>query len=433
MRASRMNRIFLVLLALIFVAACGFAVSCASGDDDDNDTDSESNVDDDANDDSDDDVDDDVDDDIDDDADDDVDDDADDDADDDIPEGPLVFVQFTDIHQSRGSHTNKGQYENWFKSLSYVRDVLMPEFVVSTGDLTDGEGSMGQSTADWEDYHDAIIDAGFTSEDYYDLPGNHDGHNDHDFSYFLEYGISGEIMHSWERQWNDSRYAFIASQTARSGYMEGVFTQQNFNWMDEQLALVDDADHIFAFAHHNSLIVPDAGLLGAGGLLDTYDVTALVAGHRHLDMEVTDNETRFIKTAAHYMGMPGSDDGWMRIFVLSDNMWASAAKYVVDRGPQVIITSPQARRLAVARNPAGHIVSGETIITAMAFGEGTIALQAKVDDSPFTMMDTDDGRVFTMPFDFDTLEVGEHTIRVEDPDRLNNANGVDSIIVVLEG
>jgi len=48
-------------------------------------------------------------------------------------------------------------------------------------------------------------------------------------------------------------------------------------------------------------------------------------------------------------------------------------------------------------------------------------------------MDTLDDRVFTMQFDFDALEAGEHIIRIEDPTRQNNANGVDSIKVVSGG
>ncbi len=420
MPAKRIHRLLLIVSILLLIASCVSAISCGDDDDDNNsadvDDDDTASPDDDADDDAD-------------------DDEVDDDTvspDDDAPDGPLVFVQFTDIHQSRGSHTNKGQYENWLKSLTYVRDVVTPEFVVATGDLTDGAGPFGQTTADWEDYHNAVVDAGYTTDDYYDMPGNHDGHNDDDFSYYLEYGVSGAITHAWQRQWNDYEYAFVATQTAQPDSMEGVFRLSTYNWTDEQLALVEDADHIFVFAHHNSFIVPDAGLLGSGGLLDTYDVTAMVAGHRHLDMEITDNETRFIKTAAHYLGMPDSDDGWMRIFVLSGSTWACAAKYVVDRGPQVIITSPQAKRLAVARNPEGHIVGGETTITAMAFGEGDITLTAKVDDSPPAEMDTEDGRVFTMSFDFGAAPAGEHTIRVEDPNRINNVNGVDSIKVVSE-
>lgn len=54
-------------------------------------------------------------------------------------------------------------------------------------------------------------------------------------------------------------------------------------------------------------------------------------------------------------------------------------------------------------------------------------------DSALVVMDTLDDRVFTMQFDFDALEAGEHIIRIEDPTRQNNANGVDSIKVVSGG
>ena len=356
------------------------------------------------------------------------DDDDDDDDDDNDDDSPVVFVQVTDIHQSRGSGSGKGEYANWFKSLEYIYEVIQPDFVITTGDLTDGEAK-GQSQLDWDDYLNAIVDAGFTSDNYHDLPGNHDGHGDTNFNYYLNNSISGEIMHSWTMTRGQYEYAFMTVQTAYSGSMEGQFSQEAYDWTLAELQLVNDATHIFAFAHHNSVIVPDAGLLGPSGLLATYDVTAFVAGHRHFDQESTFEGTRFIKTANHYKGMPFSDDGWMRIFVLTDQTWSCAPMYVVDKGPQVIITSPQDKRLAVNRSPDAYMVAGQTTITAMIFGEGTMSLEIMVDDSTLEPMTSVDGRTFTFDFDFGASAAGDHTIQVEDPNRTANINGVDSITV----
>ena len=410
--------LFIIMMLTVCVFGCG--------DDDDDDSSGSGGTDDDDV--ADDDDNDSTDDDVTDDDDDATGDDDDDDNDDNDDDSQVVFVQVTDIHQSRGSGSGKGAYSNWFKSLEYLYDVVQPDFVVATGDLTDGEAK-GQSQLDWDDYRNAILDAGFTSENYHDLPGNHDGHSDSTFNYYLNNGISGAIMHSWNMTRGMDEYAFMTVQTAYYNSMEGQFSQEAYNWTLAELLLVDDATHIFTFTHHNSVIVPDAGLLGPSGLLATYDVTAFVAGHRHFDQESTFEGTRFIKTANHYKGMTFSDDGWMRIFVLSGQTWSCSPMYVVDRGPQVIITSPQDKRLAVNRSPDAHQVTGQTTITAMIFGEGMQELEIMVDDSTLEPMTSIDSRVFTFDFDFNTLAVGDHTIRVEDPNRTANVNGVDSITV----
>lgn len=412
----------LVFIALLIFSA---VISC----DDDDDDDDDATVDDDVSDDdaTDDDV---ADDDDDDDAADDDDDVSDDDDDDTVEKsGPVVFVHLTDIHQSRISGSDKGEYGNFNKSLEYIRDNIDPDFVVSTGDLTDGYGPLGQAQAEWDDYHNAIVDAGFTSANYHDVPGNHDVHNDDDYSYYLDNGISGELQHSWTISRDGFDYAFMTLLTAYPDYMEGWFTQASYNWADTELAKFDGYDHIFCFAHHNSVIVPDAGLTGPGGLLDTFAVTGFIAGHRHMDTELNYEDTRFIKTAQHYRGMPSSDDGRMRLFVLDGLNWASSSAYVVDRGAHVIIVSPQDKAYSVTRSPTGHQVSGVTTIKAMAFGQGTISLEMAIDDGTPIVMDTDDGRIFTAEFDFGTLDPGDHEILVEDPNRSNNLNGRHVITV----
>lgn len=400
-----------ILLFLCLSLAVPVAAGCGDDDDDDSGDDDSGDDDNDTSDDDDDDT-----------GDDDT---GGDDDDDDLE--PLVFVQFTDIHQSRGSDSSKGRYENWFKSLQYTHDVIDPDFVVATGDLTDGSADKGQSQLDWDDYQNAIIDAGYDQERYHDVPGNHDSQGDSGFSYYLANGISGVLMHAWDIEKSGHHYSFFGLLTAHSRGIEGEFTQDSYDWLAPQLQAANDDTHIFLFAHHNSILSPDVGLMGNNGLIDQYDVTAFTAGHRHIDLEITQQDARFLKTAHHYKGMSSSDDGWMRLFVVTGTTWATKTSYVVDRGPQVIITVPQDKRLAVARNPEGHRVTGATLISAMAFGEGEISLQIKLDDQPLTAMNTDDGQTFYYEYDFSTLTVGAHIIRVEDPDRDDKTNGVDVI------
>ena len=127
--------------------------------------------------------------------------------------------------------------------------------------------------------------------------------------------------------------------------------------------------------------------------------------------------------------MPISDDGRMRIFTIVGDNWACASKYVVDRGPQVIIASPQDIRLSVDRAPDGHMVSGPTTIMAAAFSENQVALEVQIDNGSAQPMTWLTGIWYEANFDFDTVEVGIHAIRVADPNRSDATNGVDEIQV----
>jgi hypothetical protein len=223
-------------------------------------------------------------------------------------------------------------------------------------------------------------------------------------------------------------YSFIATQTAHEGYVEGRFLQDAFAWTDAALADAAADDHVFLFAHHNGAILPDAGLLGVGGLVDEYDVTAFVAGHRHLDTEQAENGTLYVKTAQHYRGMPNNDDGRMRLFVLYGATWSCAPKEVVDSGPQVIVIAPQDAAMAVTRNPDGHRVTGETAILALEFGADPAPLQFWIDEQGPWAMTSDDNRLFSATFDFGTVAAGAHTIKVETNDKLGT-NGLDVIAI----
>jgi Calcineurin-like phosphoesterase len=415
-----MNTGLRILLGFFCMIVLSLALGCGDDDDDDdNDTGDDDSVDGDDDDDSD--SDDDDDNDV-------VDDDDDDDDDDNDDTSPVVFVQFTDIHQSRGSGTGEGNYINWYNSLEYVYDVIQPDFVVSTGDLTDGYGPSGQAQADWDDYRNAILDAGFDTSNYHDLPGNHDGHDDPGFPFYLANSISGALMHSWTVDRDGDSYGFIATQTAHDDSMEGEFHQDAYNWTEGELTAMSAATHVFLFSHHNSLVLPDAGLIGPNGLLADHDATALVSGHRHMNNEWVGDGTRFLRTKNH----SSIGDGWMRIFTLVGDIWACKPTYVVDRGPQVIIASPQDLRLATDRSPDGHIVSGPTQILAAAFGDGLVPMVYQIDDQAQQPMNWIDHRWYEVTFDFSTLAPGQHSILVADMLRDNQTNGVDMIQVVVE-
>jgi hypothetical protein len=342
---------------------------------------------------------------------------------------PLVWVQFTDVHQSRGSGSHKGRYDAWLSALRYVHDVVRPEFAVATGDLTDGNHFWkNQAPEDWADYRRAIDTAGFTNANYYDLPGNHDARHDCTFAHYLRSGVSGAVMHTWRREVGPYKYTFIATQTAHCGSEEGSFLPDARAWTEGQLRSAEDDTLVFVFSHHPSRLKPDAGLLGPKGLLARYRVEALVAGHLHRDSETRVDGTNIITTCNEFRALPNAY-GRMRLFVLTGKTWATAPKYALHHGPQVIIAGPQDMRLADARHPDAYRVHGPTRITAMAFSEAPVDLDAIVDNRAPQRMTTADHRLYATTFDFNAAAHGVHAIRVQLSRRPDSMNGVDTIRV----
>jgi 3',5'-cyclic AMP phosphodiesterase CpdA len=343
---------------------------------------------------------------------------------------PLVFVQFTDVHQSRGSGGDKGQYDNWYRSLVYVRDVIEPDFVIVTGDLTEGSGRFGaQVVEQWEDYRQAIDDAGFSRDNFHDVPGNHDARGpDRDFSFYQEYGVSGVPMHRWVQDQGPHRHLFLTLLTTEPGEDEGSLSGSTAIWAAQQLEAVE-ASHIFVFAHHNHWLLPFAApdaLVGSSGLLARHDVTAFVAGHRHVDWEHTRGGTRYVLTGNHYRGMPRSDAGWMRLFVVSGRQWATKTCYVVDHGPQVMIMSPQDERLVLPRSPGDNQSEGFITVEALAFGDDEPTLQVRLNGGPPQAMEVE-GQLHRFSFDATGLPRGDHRLRVEAIPLVDEVTGADEV------
>ena len=361
------------------------------------------------------------------------------------PGDALVWVQVTDDHQSRGSCDDRGHYAAFLAAMQYIHDVIQPDFVVNTGDLADDECPHGQHQDDWDDYKNAVINAGYTSANYYDLVGNHDANKDPDYASYLANSISGvadgQTMRTWTRQVGDFTYAFVGALTSASTSEEGYFLQPAFDWTQTQLQSVNDDTEVFVLAHHADFdlnckphaMATDVGLLTPGGLVDTFKPNAYVGGHVHVDCERDDHNTRLITTYCEFFGeedTPPDHSGRMRIFVLTNEISANKPKFVVGHGSQVIITFPQDQRLAVPRSPNGHMVSGPTTITAMAFGTTAPNLQMAIDGGTPVAMTTTDNRTFNATFDFGTVAAGTHTIAVQDLNNTDATNGQDSITVV---
>ena len=123
------------------------------------------------------------------------------------------FMILSDTHI--GANSTCSQNLTW--AVTQARQVIAPQFIVNTGDLTDSTNGgvipNGPYQAEWDTYRQILEGAGINSSFYYDMPGNHDAYNDENFDYYRANSIQGRVTGttqlSWVKQFPYGRYHFL--------------------------------------------------------------------------------------------------------------------------------------------------------------------------------------------------------------------------------
>ncbi len=335
------------------------------------------------------------------------------------PTDQFWFVQITDIEQTRLSGSEiapfaipaRGDYETFLRQLRYIYDSVSPQFVVATGDLVYG-GILRQVPEQWDDYRNAVYSACFNDKNFHDLPGNHDVMYVKDFSNFRQNSISGKIHYDWTHENSFGRFAFIAFNTARPGKVDGYFSSEERSWLTERLNQYEDYDFRLIFAHHNRPGPHMGDLFGNDGVLARHKVQGFFGGHIHKDDEGIYDDALVFQTDTTYAEDNDSVDGRFRIVSFDGRSFASASKWILHHGPQVLISHPQDRAFATSANPNGHVVSGLTPIRALAFSSDDVYLSVYIDDDgPYSMRKIDEYR-HEVEIDFSNYPHDLHEIHV---------------------
>jgi predicted MPP superfamily phosphohydrolase len=116
------------------------------------------------------------------------------------------FMFISDTHI--GANSTCAENLTW--AVNEARQVIAPQFIVNTGDLTDStDGGLipdGPYQAEWDRYRQILESAGINSSFYYDMPGNHDEYNDGTLAYYRANSIQGRAtgltQPSWTRQFS---------------------------------------------------------------------------------------------------------------------------------------------------------------------------------------------------------------------------------------
>lgn len=258
------------------------------------------------------------------------------------------FVHVTDIHIGwSGADAIFNDFCN--DALPYID----PYVIVATGDLTDSVYT-GQSVDQWTTYRNAILNAGYDNETWWDIPGNHDGYGDSDtFSYFLTYSITGAsrgdnggiIQYDWKLEFSFGTYYFFGLNTVvddGSQWPAGTnaeLTTEELDWLENKLQSCTDANLTIVMGHHPHYNgnIPSATSSQGHTLMDMfelYGVDLYLYGHNHENEVLYNDDTILIQTAS--LGKSNKD---FTVFAV-DHDGLAWARTTVDSWPVLIVTAP---------------------------------------------------------------------------------------------
>ncbi len=283
------------------------------------------------------------------------------------------FMIISDTHIGANSTCS----ENLAWAVGQARQVIAPEFIVNTGDLTDStDGGLipnGPHQDEWDTYRLILETAGITSAFYYDMPGNHDEYNDGTLAYYRANSIqgraTGQTQPSWSRQFSYGSYHFLGACTpANDGAPFSIWPPYygdhaglddgELSYIQSDLAAHTEAQLTLIFGHHpfepGYSSPTDTGLFyglpAFLNLIEAYRVSFYGFGHTHNYRENFYNND--LSTGIYYMNVAslGKSDQNQYAVMAVDGNGLSIVPAQKGLWPVVMITAPADRCLGTSPN-----------------------------------------------------------------------------------
>ena len=257
----------------------------------------------------------------------------------------FTFVHLTDFHigDPRGLIHNPMEIIGWRAARKSIEEInlLKPDFVIITGDLTFGQLYPFEYTFQYRKCYEILQE--FTVPTFLSL-GNHDG--------YIQTFQDG--VRFWEAYFGPLYYSFNYHNThiirinsydwpalSRLGFSYLVFNwggsiqEKQLNWIENSLIRNENADQTVLMLHHNPLWdTKSHSLLGNEyhnretllNLIRTHEVDAVFAGHVHYDDITIDQDTLYVTTTTVSSSL--SKDGyWGYRLVTVENSSITQYKY----------------------------------------------------------------------------------------------------------
>jgi hypothetical protein len=341
------------------------------------------------------------------------------------PDQLFWFLSISDTHIENKLEGGNQPVDNLNWATSELLETVQPQFMVLTGDITEGkDGGLiptGQSDAEWQNYR-AIVDSnGMSPDSYFDMPGNHDQYNEADLNHYLEYSVLGQatgaINHAWTREDTAGKTLFIALATCGSDGApwpvdNGGLDNDDMAFLQTTLNAHQDADIIVLFGHHpaQANYYWSDGLQQFQQIMEDWDVSAYIFGHSHeYSMQwsfgtLQVNVASLGKSAHHQVGLYAFDGRGLAAKVFDAGDW-----------PQVLLTAPLDSNLAGAHLHDYMVPQSMPAapIRALAFHpDGVEQVTAAIDDGPAFDLELLEDNIWQGTFDPSGLDEYPHKLTI---------------------
>ena len=367
------------------------------------------------------------------------------------------FMIISDTHIGANSTCS----ENLTWAVTQARQVIAPQFIVNTGDLTDStNGGLipdGPYQAEWDTYRQILENAGIDSSFYYDMPGNHDEYNDATLAYYRANSIqgraTGQTQPAWTRQFSYGSYHFLGACTpGNDGAPFSIWPWDNYGdhaglddielpYIQSDLASHTDAQLTLIFGHHpfeaHYYNWTDTGLTYGLptflSLIEEYLVPFYGFGHTHNYRE--NFYSKDLTQGVYYMNVAslGKSDHNQYAVMAVDGNGLSIVPAQKGIWPVVLITAPVDLCLGTCDNPYTYEIPKKTNnpIRALVFDPNPVSkVQFSIDAS---LVWQDMQRIGRTPiwqgqWDASTASTGAHFITVR---AQGSTEVMDSIITAI--
>ncbi len=351
------------------------------------------------------------------------------------------FMIISDTHI--GASSTAAENLTW--AVGPARQVIAPQFIVNTGDLTDStNGGLipnGPYQEEWNTYRQILGSAGMNAAFYYDMPGNHDHYNDKNFAYYKANSIqgraTGQTQPSWTRQFSYGSYHFLGVCTpGNDGAPWSPWKSDNFGdhagldnielpYIESDLTSHTDAQLTLIFGHHpfeaDYYDWTDTGLTygleAFLSLINKYLMTFYGFGHTHHYRE--NFYYKNLTNGIYYMNVAslGKSDQDQYAVMAVDGNGLSMVPAQKGVWPVVMITAPVDRSLGANPNPYAYEIpkKSNNPIRALVFDPNPVSqVQFSIDSSPVwqDMQRLAGTPIWEAHWNASTATGGTHTIAV---------------------
>ena len=330
------------------------------------------------------------------------------------------FLQVSDTHVGEDLGYGTQDTDNLAWVLAAASEVILPEFIVATGDLVDATNGYlvptGQYQDEWDQYNGAL--AGQAVTFFHDIPGNHDTYYDEGATYYLGNSLIGTAYGEWHEAWSHGfaygEYAFIGINTADTtgswaGFDHPGVTDEERTFLEDSLDAYADARLAFVFSHHPVWDLEEGGD-EAEAVLEDRGVSVWASGHVHaFSAEQRGGALHQVLDSA---GKGSSQN--LGLFAVDHDGVSTRAVDIGD-WPYVLITAPTDAALG-GDNPYAYVVSRnheDNPVRALVFDpDGALTVSFSVDGGEAVPMEQVAPSVWQGGWDATLYDEGQHEISV---------------------